>query len=73
MSTHVPGFQYFFYYFASFCIGHISFQRHEGQALMLKEFLKIVFLVCCTLANNKVMKHKFTNCLLQRSCLIASV
>ena len=30
MSTHVPGFQSFFMYFASFCIGQISHQRHKG-------------------------------------------
>ena len=31
MSTHVPGFQSFFRFFASFCIGQISHQQHKGQ------------------------------------------
>ena len=31
MSTHVPGFQSFFIlFFASFCIGQISNQKHKG-------------------------------------------
>ena len=30
MSTHVPGFQLFFCFFASFCIGKISRQQHKG-------------------------------------------
>ena len=29
-STHVPGFQYFLRFFASFCIGQISHQQHKG-------------------------------------------
>ena len=29
MSTHVPGFQSFFRFFASFCIGKISHQQHK--------------------------------------------
>ena len=28
MSTHVPGFQSFFRFFASFCIGQIKQQQH---------------------------------------------
>ena len=30
MSTHVLGFQSFFSFFASFCIGQIIHQRHKG-------------------------------------------
>ena len=30
MSTHMPGFQSFFGFFASFCIGKISHQQHKG-------------------------------------------
>ena len=30
MSTYVPGFQSFFMFFASFCIGQISNQQHIG-------------------------------------------
>ena len=30
MSTHMPGFQSFFSFFASFCIGKISHQQHKG-------------------------------------------
>ena len=30
MSIHVPGFQYFFCCFASFCIAQISQQQHKG-------------------------------------------
>ena len=31
MSTHLPGFQYFFgVFFAYFCIGQISPQQHKG-------------------------------------------
>ena len=30
MSTHVPGVQPFFKFFASFCIGQISHQQHKG-------------------------------------------
>ena len=30
MSTHLPGFQYFFVFFASFCIGQISYQQDKG-------------------------------------------
>ena len=30
MSTHVPRFQSFFRFFASFCIGQISHQQHKG-------------------------------------------
>ena len=30
MSTHVPGFQSFFRFFASFCIGQISNHQHKG-------------------------------------------
>ena len=30
MSTHSPGFQSFFRFFASFCIGKISHQQHKG-------------------------------------------
>ena len=30
MSTHVPGFQSLFGFFASFCIGHISQQQHNS-------------------------------------------
>ena len=31
MSTHMPGFQYFFMkFFASFCIGQISHQQRKG-------------------------------------------
>ena len=31
MSTHLPGFQLFFRFFASFCIGQISHQQHKGK------------------------------------------
>ena len=30
MNTHLQGFQSFFMYFASFCIGQISHQKHKG-------------------------------------------
>ena len=30
MSTHLPGFQSFFSFFASFCIGKISHHQHNG-------------------------------------------
>ena len=30
MSMHMPGFQSFFCFFASFCIGQISHHQHEG-------------------------------------------
>ena len=30
INTHVPGFQSFFRFFASFCIGQISHQQHKG-------------------------------------------
>ena len=30
MSTHLPGFQSFVRFFASFCIGQISHQQHKG-------------------------------------------
>ena len=30
MSTHVPGFQSFIRFIASFCIGQISHQQHKG-------------------------------------------
>ena len=35
MSTHVPGFQSFFRFFASFCIGKISSIRVETGFLVL--------------------------------------
>ena len=30
MSTHLPGFQWFFTFFASICIGQVSHQQHRG-------------------------------------------
>ena len=33
MNTHLPGFQSFFVFFASFCIGKISDQQHKGQII----------------------------------------
>ena len=35
MSTHVPGFQSFFIFFASFCIGQICHSQHTGYFLEL--------------------------------------
>ena len=31
MSTHMPGVQSFFIFFASFCIGKISHKQHKGK------------------------------------------
>ena len=31
MSIHMPGFQSFFKFFASFCSGQISHQQHKGK------------------------------------------
>ena len=54
MSTHLPGFQSFFRFFASFCIGQISHQQHKGYSTssciyallmciwIIKKFLKRV-------------------------------
>ena len=33
MSTHLPGFQSFFRFFAWFCIGQISHQQHKGYCM----------------------------------------
>ena len=33
MSTHVPRFQSFFNFFASYCIGQISHQQHKGSCI----------------------------------------
>ena len=33
MSTHMPGFQSFFSFFASFCIGQISHHQHKGYPI----------------------------------------
>ena len=39
MSTHVPGFQSSFRFFASFCIGQISHQQHNSKAINAQELL----------------------------------
>ena len=38
MSTHFPGFQTFFSFFASFCIGQISHQQATGPLMCLERF-----------------------------------
>ena len=43
MSTHVPGFQSFFRLFASFYIGQISQQRHEGLKCQFTKFTILEF------------------------------
>ena len=34
MSTHMPGVQSFFIFFASFCIGKISHEQHKGKTFL---------------------------------------
>ena len=46
MSTHVPGFQSFFRFFASFCIGQISHHQHKGGAIMGYCWLESEGLTC---------------------------
>ena len=42
MSTHVPGFEQFFRFFVSFCIGQISHQQQKGLHILAYEYLQIL-------------------------------
>ena len=42
MSTHMPGFQSFFRFFASFCIGHMSHQQYKGLVCVAFDPIKVI-------------------------------
>ena len=48
MSTHRPGFQTFFSFFTSFCIGQISHQQQEGCDILdpRKAVVEVTYLKC---------------------------
>ena len=41
MSTHMPGLQSFFSFFASSCIGKISYQQHKGEQNVVSSYIDI--------------------------------
>ena len=51
MSTHLPGFRWFFRFFALFCFGRISHQQHKGYAKLRYSCCKLPSYLKTTVPN----------------------